>query len=56
VERYYFLKLDGEATVIDPSMIPALIFATSPARAGSTFDAKSWNEEMPTPLFYSVPT
>src|SRR5665213_1272333 len=55
-ELYYFLKDDGEATAIDPSMMPALILVSSPARLGLTFDAKSWNEERPTPSFFSVPT
>src|ERR1700761_6489285 len=55
-ERYYLLKLDGESTLIDPSMIPALILATSAARPGSTFEAKSWKDEIPTPSFLRVPT
>lgn len=47
---------DGEVTVMEPSMMPALILSSSPCRFGSTFDAKSWNGARPTPSFFSVPT
>ena len=47
---------DGDSTVIEPSMMPALMVSSSPCSAGETFDSKSWNGAMPTPSFSSVPT
>src|SRR4051812_46802723 len=54
--RCYCLGDEGDVTLIEPSMMPALILSSSPCRPASTFDSKSWNGAMPTPSFFSVPT